>query len=75
MDQEELSIKVETVPGNLALDYKCWNCNTTRQKPTCTREECDFCYGIGFQLTDTGRTILEFLRRYSEQLPFEGRNE
>jgi len=54
--------------NNIQLDTKCWQCNSKVLKPDEVRKDengnCEYCGGVGFTLTDNGRSILEFIKRY-----------
>lgn len=49
------------------LDTDCWSCSGgNRVPPTIEAEDssCDICHGKHKQLTDAGRTLLDFLKRH-----------
>jgi hypothetical protein len=53
-----LSLELNTVPGEIQLDYPCWQC-TGHDIP-----DCGVCNGTGYQLMPAGRTLLEFMKRH-----------
>lgn len=62
-DDGSISLKIEIVPGSITLDQNCWNCNTTGDQKS-NDPNCYVCHGKGYNLTDTGETILKFLNRW-----------
>jgi hypothetical protein len=67
-DDGSTKIKIDKVPGVIALDECCWNCNTyshklSKQLPI--DPNCEFCNGKGYRITETGEKILAFLQRWS----------
>ena len=65
-------ISIVVLNNEVDLDRLCWNCSghgkdkaPVKNSPFWTDDgECEICDGIGYELTDTGRAILKFLKRH-----------
>ena len=66
IDDGSTKLKIEKVPGVIALDECCWHCNNdyrqAKKKPI--DPNCDFCHGKGYMLTEAGKIILNFIERW-----------
>jgi Tryptophan RNA-binding attenuator protein inhibitory protein len=67
VDDGSTRIKIDKVPGEIKLDECCWQCGGYDYKTYQMKKvdpNCDVCHGKGYQLTETGQKILDFLKRW-----------
>jgi len=64
-------ITLRILGNDVDLDHGCWNCSVGKTGPkgkddTFWTEDgvCEICRGTGYELTDNGKKILEFLKRH-----------
>jgi len=62
-------IKINVLNNEIFFDRECWSCDKGRKEPEYIDEgtgKCEECNGTGFVLTDTGRSILDFIKRHDK---------
>jgi len=63
---DELALKFEGLE-EIKLDEICYKCrNNSSEYEKNNKESCSVCEGIGYHLTEIGRTILELIDRHKK---------